>query len=41
MKNYELLINECQHDIEALRMEWDEAIKNDTMNSFDDYFNVE
>ena len=35
------LINECQHETEALRMEWDEAIKNDTMHSFDDYFNVE
>ena len=35
------LINECQHEIEALRMEWDEAIKNDTMHPYDEDFNVE
>ena len=36
-----VLINECQHEIEALRMEWDEAIKNDTMHPSDEDFNVE
>ena len=35
------LINECQYEIEALRMEWDEAIKNDTMHPYDEDFNVE
>ena len=35
------LINECQHEIEALRMEWDEAIEEEAMQPSDEDFNVE
>ena len=35
------LINECQYEIEALRMEWDEAIEEEAMQPSDEDFNVE